>query len=406
MNYELRRKKLFEEMEENSIFAFFAKRPSEDAKRYDIDRNFFYLTGIAEFDDVLVLIKKNGKCKEKLYIHPIDLAQEKWTGETIRKEEAKKVAQIEEVGLITDYFSDILKELDYDTKLYLLSKEDDTKDYSYEDYFGRTILSKKLVTIVNGNSLLKRLRSVKDEEEASLIRKANIITNEGLNAILDNLKPGLMEYQIESFFDQAIKFNGATGYSFPTIAASGINGTCLHYSENKDVLKDGDLILFDLGASYKTYCADVSRTYPVNGKFSDRQKLVYEIVLNGQKLIERTVRPGYTTRELNQILIDYFAVELKKIGLIKDRSEVSKYYFHGVSHHLGMDCHDFCLYEKLKAGAIISNEPGLYIPEWNIGIRIEDDLFITEDGCINLSAGIIKEVKDIEEYMAKRGTKC
>lgn len=402
MDYQARRKKVLAALPENSVFVFFAKRPSEDAKRYDIERNFFYLTGIAEFDNVLVLSKKNGVAEEKLYIHPINPAQEKWTGKTIRSDEAKAIAKIEKIGLITEYFAEVKALLDYDTKLYLLSKEDETKDYSYEDYFSRLILKEKLVTIVNGNNILKRLRGVKDQEEADLIRKANLITNEGIKALLNNLKPGLTEYQVESYFDQAIKYHGATGFSFPTIAASGINGTCLHYSENKDLLKDGDLILFDLGASYQTYCADVSRTFPINGKFTERQKLVYEIVLNGQKLIEKTVKPGYTTRELNQILIDYFAVELAKIGLIKDKSEVTKYYFHGVSHHLGMDCHDFCLYEKLEAGAIISNEPGLYIPEWNIGIRIEDDLYLTEDGCINLSAGIIKEVAEIEAFMQNR----
>ena len=216
-----------------------------------------------------------------------------------------------------------------------------------------------------------------------------------------NARSGIYEYQLETYFDSSIKWNGANGYSFDTIAASGINGCCLHYSSNNSIIEDNSLILFDLGATYNYYCADISRTFPINGKFSPRQKEIYEIVLNGQKLMFENIKPGITQRDLNKILVDYFAKELKRIGLIKEDSEVSKYYYHGVSHHLGLDCHDLCDYGPLEAGAVISNEPGLYIPEENIGIRIEDDVLVTEDGCINLSEEIIKEIKDIESFMEK-----
>lgn len=400
MDYIKRRKNIFNEMKDNSIFVFFNIRPFEDASKYDVDRNFYYLTGILEFDNILVL-KKGTENIEKLYIHHIDLQQEKWTGKTIRKDEAINISGVKNIDYIDNFYDDLFKMIDEETSLYTLFKEDESIKYSYEELFRNKILDNFKITLINGNNILKKYRSIKDQEEIELIRKANLITNEGLKAILSNLKPGLKEYQVESYFDQAIKFNGATGYSFPTIAASGINGTCLHYSENNTEINDGDLVLFDLGASLNTYCADISRTYPANGKFTERQKLVYNIVLNGQKLIESKARPGYTTKELNQILIDYFFVELKKIALINTKDEVFKYYFHGVSHHLGMDCHDFCIYDSLKAGAVISNEPGLYIPEWNIGIRIEDDLLITEDGNINLSAGVIKEISEIEEFMSK-----
>jgi Xaa-Pro aminopeptidase len=156
-----------------------------------------------------------------------------------------------------------------------------------------------------------------------------------------------------------------------------------------------------LGSTFNYYCSDISRTFPVNGKFTPRQRQIYEIVLNGQKLMFKNMKPGITQRELNQILIKYYQVELKKIGLIKEDSEVSKYYFHGVSHHMGLDCHDLADYTPLKPGSVISNEPGLYIPEENIGIRIEDDVLITEDGCVNLSSEILKDPDEIEAFMAK-----
>ncbi len=163
----------------------------------------------------------------------------------------------------------------------------------------------------------------------------------------------------------------------------------------------GDLVLFDLGAHYNMYCADISRTFPVSGKFSLRQKEIYEIVLGGQEEVFKAAKPGVTTRELNQILLQYFAKELKRIGLIQEDKEVSKYYYHGVSHHIGLECHDLCEYIPLQAGSIISNEPGLYIAEENIGIRIEDDVLITETGCENLSKNIIKTVEEIEAFIAK-----
>lgn len=402
MNYKARQDKVLNLMKEDSLFVFFNKRASEESKPYDVNRNFYYLTGITEFDDILLLIKNKNETKAKLYIHRIDPEQERWTGKTVRQDEAKEITGITDIDVIDNFYTDILKYVDRHTSIYTLVNEDETKDYSYEDYFKRTLGHK--YTYLNGNNILKELRTVKDEEEIKLIRHANLITDRGLDSILTNLKPGLKEYQIESYFDQTIKFNGATGYSFNTIAASGINSTCLHYSENKDTLEDSDLILFDLGASYHTYCADISRTYPINGKFTDLQKKVYEIVLNGQKLIESKAKPGLTTRDLNNILIQYFIPQLRdNLKLITRPEEVRKYYFHGVSHHLGMDCHDFCIYDKLVPGCVISNEPGLYIPEWKIGIRIEDDLLITKTGCENLSQGVKKEIKDIEDFMAKRG---
>lgn len=402
MNYNERQHKILDLMPENSIFCLFNPRYNEESLTYDCDRNFYYLTGITEFDDILLLIKTKKETKTKLYIHEIDLEQERWTGKTLRNNEARDIAMVNEIGYINNFYNDIFNYIDKKTKIYILLPENENKDYCYENYFMRKISNETKANFLNGNSLLKQLRTIKTQEEADLIRQANIITNYGLNAILDNLKPGLKEYQIESYFDQAIKFNGATGHSFPTIAASGINSTCLHYSANTSTLEDGDLILFDLGASYKTYCADISRTYPVNGKFTNKQKQVYEIVLNGQKLIEKIAKPGLTTKDLNHSLIEYYIPHLKRLGLIKNNDEIRKYYFHGVSHHLGMDCHDFCIYEKLKPGCVISNEPGLYIPEWKIGIRIEDDLYITETGTINLSAGIIKEIDEIENYLAAR----
>ena len=181
-----------------------------------------------------------------------------------------------------------------------------------------------------------------------------------------------------------------------------MNGTMLHYETNRDTCKDGDLILLDLGAKWEGYCADITRTYPVNGKYSDRQRQVYEIVLKANREVVKAAKPGMTTKELNDICKKVLAEGCIKLGLIKEESEISKYYMHGVSHHLGIDVHDVTVASnaKLCPGAVITDEPGLYIDEWEIGIRIEDDLLITEDGCEVLSADIIRDPDEIEAFMA------
>ncbi|MDE6656468.1 MAG: M24 family metallopeptidase, partial [Anaeroplasmataceae bacterium] len=286
------------------------------------------------------------------------------------------------------------------TKLYVDLK-DEKNPYSTEMLYGKDSKEQHPhLVIFNAESLFKKARTIKLPEEIEEMKKAISITKKGIENILDHMKESY-EYQLESYFDQAIKYHGATGYAFPTIAASGKNACCLHYMDNEDIAKDGDLILFDLGCSYHMYCSDISRTFPVNGKFSPRQKQIYNIVLAGQEHVLKHIKPGITTKELNQILVKFYAVELKRIGLIQEDSEVSKYYYHGVSHHIGLDCHDLCEYTPLQAGSIISNEPGLYIAEEGIGIRIEDDILVTEDGCINLSKDILKTVDEIEAYLER-----
>ena len=241
----------------------------------------------------------------------------------------------------------------------------------------------------------------KEPEEIEIMKKAIDITSKGLENVLCHIGPK-MEYQLESYFDQAIKYNGATGYAFNTIAASGNNACCLHYCENNSMANEGDLILFDLGASVNMYCADISRTYPINGKFSPRQKELYDIVLGAQNEVFKACKVGVTTRELNQVVIKYYQKELKRIGLIKNDDEVSKYYYHGVSHHIGLNCHDLAKYGVgLEEGNIISNEPGLYIQEEGIGIRVEDDMLVTKDGAIWLSPQILKTTEEIEAFIEK-----
>jgi Xaa-Pro aminopeptidase len=199
-------------------------------------------------------------------------------------------------------------------------------------------------------------------------------------------------------FEYTIKANGATGIAFPTIAASGKNATVLHYTKNDGLLSDGHCLLLDLGAKYQYYCADITRTYPVNGVFDERQRLVYQLVLSGQKLVLSNIKPGTTTAELNDILRYYYVGEMTKLGLITAPEQLDDYYYHGVSHSLGLDTHDIGILSKqpLVAGNVITCEPGLYIGQWDIGVRIEDDVLVTENGYEVMSSMIPKELEEIE----------
>lgn len=399
------RNKILSQMEDNSIFIVFSRHNGSDdihKQDYNINRNFFYVSGNIEYENIVVLTKIEGKTNQIIYINPYDELKAKWVGAPLSQEEIKNTTGITDVRYLESFESNVKSLLSYVNKLYLDIESSGLKDNLSEDeIFAKNIKERyPWINILNGRKLFMHARTTKEPEEIEEIKKAIGITKLGIENILSNIGEKY-EYQLESYFDQAVKYNGATGYAFPTIAAAGKNATCLHYMENNCKAKNGDLILFDLGASLNMYCSDISRTFPISGKFTARQKQIYDIVLNGQKLVLDSAKPGLTTKKLNQILVDYYAVELKKIGLIDKPEDVYKYYYHGVSHHIGLDCHDLCEYNELKPGAIISNEPGLYIEEENIGIRIEDDILITETGAICLSQDILKTTDDIEKFIER-----
>ena len=396
------RNKILNQMDNNSLFLIFSREKEESIvnQRYNVNRNYYYASGVLEYGNILLLAKINNTSIETMFINPYDEFKAKWVGAPLSKDEVKELSGLKDVRYLDSFEDTLDRMLSAVETVYLdIAPSKLNSLLTPDEELAQKITSKKpWINIKNGRKLFSVARTCKEPEEIEEIKKAIEITNKGLQAILKNIKP-MYEYQIESYFDQAIKFNGATGYAFPTIAAAGKNATCLHYGNNDQMANDGDLILLDLGASYNMYCSDITRTYPVNGKYTERQKTLYNIVLNGQKLVFENAKPGVSTRDLNDILVKYFAVELKKIGLITEDHEVSKYYYHGVSHHMGLDCHDLCEYAPLKPGCIISNEPGLYIAEEGIGIRIEDDVLITEAGAEWLSPQIIKEVDEIEDFI-------
>ena len=402
------RKNLWSKLDEDSITLIFAGeapyKSADETYIFTPNRNFYYLTGIDSQKMILMLFKTNSKVEETLFIQKNDPFMARWMGEKMSVEEARQISGIENIKFVDELeetFGSILDRWKIDDLCLDLERQEFHISMDTSQRFAKAVMERyPYLRIKNIYHEISNLRLIKSEEEIALIREAIDITDNGIKALMKNSKAGMKEYELEAYFDFALKSAGVTDYAFPTIVACGKNATILHYDKNKSELKDDKLILFDLGAQYKYYNADISRTFPVNGKFTERQKQVYNVVLRAQEAVIKIAKPGIMFSVLNETAKKVLAEGCIELGLIKEVNELYKYYFHGVSHYLGLDTHDVGNRNiKLKAGMVLTNEPGLYIEEENIGIRIEDDLLITEYGCENLSKQIIKSVEEIEKFM-------
>ena len=412
--YKFNRDNLLDKIKDNSIVILFAgkaiQKTGDQTYPFTPNRNFYYLTGIKEEDHILVMTKINGVKSSKLYIKDIDLEMEKWVGKSIRKEEAEEIAAVDEVKFKSQFDGDIhgMITMKEEINLYLdLERMSANREGTISHRFANEITTKyQQVRINNVYSKIGELRLKKSQEEVDKIKKAIEITKSGIEKLMSEARVGMKEYELEAYFDFNCKVKGATGLAFTTIAAAGENATTLHYVDNNCELKENDLILFDLGAEYNCYNADISRTFPVNGKFTERQKEVYNAVLRVNEEIINLIKPGMKYKDVNEKATELIAEECIKLGLIKDKSEVRKYYYHSIGHSLGMDTHDIETPHRdiiFEPGVVFTVEPGIYIAEEGIGIRIEDDILFTEDGVINLSSDIIKTVEEIENFMSKNG---
>ena len=374
---------------------------------FEVDRNFYYLTGIDRENMTLLLLKYEGVSEEVLFIERYDEVMAKWVGGKMLPKKAKEISDISAIKYVDELEAKISQYMlicsNHDVSLYGVynKQEKDQEISSSEKLITEWKKCYSLVEVKQLKKVLTEMRICKDESEVDNLKSAIAITNKGIMAMMNNVKEKMNEAELEAHFNFEVRRNGCRN-SFASIVASGVNATVLHYVDNNDEISKGELVLVDLGASHQYYNADITRTFPASGKFTARQKEVYEVVLGGNKLIIDYAKPGMTLRELNEHLIKYYEEKLEDLGLLKNGKKVSDYYYHGVSHMLGLETHDVAYREYiLKPGNVFTVEPGLYIEEEEIGIRIEDNVLMTKEGCINLSADIIKEVKDIEKFMSK-----
>ena len=406
------REKLFGRIEMYSVAVIFAGRApykrGDEKYPFSPDRNFYYLTGIDREDCILFLAKTRAGVQETLYIPRDNGDMAKWVGANMTAAEATQISGIETIAWIDEFADDFASYLFKNgiKKLWL-----DMENREWDDALSPSLAFAKKIReqaphVVLGNLYpdFSEMRLIKEEWELERMRKAMDITRLGIEEMMKTARPGSMEYEMEAAFEYILKKNGVKDKAFGTIAAGGKRGTILHYDKNDQPVQEGELLLVDAGAQWQWYAGDITRTFPVSGKFTERQKLVYNIVLEGQRRVIEAIRPGVPFASLNELLKDYYFDALKEIGLAEEKEDVAKYYYHGVSHYLGAETHDIGRYidRSLQPGMVLTVEPGLYIEEWEIGIRIEDDVLVTEEGCEVMTSAMIKTVEEIEAFMEKK----
>ena len=390
-------------MAPNSVaLSFSGNELNRSADAYHLfaaDRNFVYLSGIEQKQSVLLLLKgQDGSVIQRLYLLPRDLMAERWTGRRLSREEAAEISGIADIRSTEDF------EVDFAAltfgKLYLdLFKNRETDHDRPAHLFAK---AHPQLTMENLEPLLRKLRTIKQKCEIEALRKAEEMTRAGILAMMRASRPGMYEYQYKAEFDRALGQFGPAPAGFQSIISAGANNFCIHYDAYTGQARDGDMVLNDVGAQWEGLIVDVSRGWPCNGKFTEKQRLLYECALKTSNYMFSIIRPGMKMRDVDATIRSYNAKLLVEAGVMASESEVGTYMWHGGAHHIGWDVHDMVqMPEILEPGMVFCVDVGIYHEQWGIGFRLEDNCLVTEEGCENLSAAIPRTIEEIEAVMAK-----
>jgi Xaa-Pro aminopeptidase len=383
---------------------------------FEQHRDIFYLSGVDQEESVLFLFPDcpNPDLREVLFVRETNDHIAVWEGEKLTKEAAFKTSGIKSVYWLQELDKVLFELSTYCDTFYINTNEHyraNVETETREDRFTKKLFAKYPAhSVAKSNPILQRLRSVKDQIELDLMQHACNITEKGFRRLLNFVKPDVWEYEIEAELLHEFVRNRSKGFAYTPIIASGNNANVLHYIENNQQCKAGDLILLDVAAEYANYSSDLTRTIPVSGRFSDRQKAVYNSVNNVKKEATNMLLPGTIWKEYHKEVGKIMTAELLKLGLL-DKADVQnedpnwpaykQYFMHGTSHNIGLDTHDYgLLYEPMKANMVFTVEPGIYIPDEGFGIRLEDDVVVQEKGTpFNLMQNIPIEADEIEDLM-------
>ena len=414
------RKKFASKLKPNSLAVFNSNDiypiSADSTLPFKQHRDIFYLSGVDQEESILVIFPDAPKKehREMLFLKETNEHIAIWEGEKLTKERAFETSGIKNVYWLQDFDKILFEVMTQAENVYLNTNEHYRANVETETREARFIkkLQKKYPahTYLRSQPILQRLRSVKEPQEIALIQKACDITEKGFRRVLKFIKPNIGEYEIEAEYIHEFTKNRANGFAYTPIIASGYNACVLHYIENNQQVKDGDMILMDVGAEYANYASDMTRCVPANGKFTPRQKEVYNAVLRVKDAAAKMLVPGTIWADYHVEVGKLMTKELLDLGLITKEDVANedpkwpaykKYFMHGTSHHMGLDTHDYgILTEPMQAGMVFTVEPGIYIPEENLGIRIEDDYVIQEKGePVNLMKNIPITVKEIEALM-------
>lgn len=416
------RAKLISRLKPNSVVIIHANdimpTNADGTMVFKQNSDLFYLTGVDQEETILVLAPDfpNEKMREILFLKETSEEIAIWEGHKLTKEEGRSTSGIENIKWKESFDQTLYALLAESEHVYLPSNEHIRNASLVETANDRFIkLCKDRFPLYKYERLapiIYDMRTIKSEEEVKLIAHACEITEKGFRRILDQVVPGVWEYEVEAEYAHTFIANRSKGFAYTPIIAGGFNACVLHYIENNQQLRDGDLLLMDVGAEYANYNADMTRTIPVNGRFTPRQKAVYDAVLRVKNQATELITPGTTIPEYHKAVGELMTEELLELGLLDktdiknqdpNRPAYKKYFMHGTSHHLGLDVHDVAsIYKKIEPGMVFTVEPGIYIREENIGIRLEDNILVTEYGHTNLMRNIPIHTEEIEDLMNKK----
>ncbi|HKG61516.1 MAG TPA: Xaa-Pro aminopeptidase [Pyrinomonadaceae bacterium] len=402
-------------------------RSNDTHYRFRQNSDFFYLTGFEE-PDALAVIKPESDQKYTLFVRPRDPEREIWDGRRAGVEGAKSEFGASESFTIAEFESKLREFLDGAHVLYYRLGEDrDLDNVILKEIASMRAINRKPVhppqTIIDPATIVHEMRVLKSPEEIEIMQAAADIAAEAHCEAMKAAKPGMQEYQIEALIEQVFRRHGASGPAYTSIVGAGPNATVLHYINNDGELRDGDLLLLDAGAEYKGYASDITRTFPINGRYTKAQREIYDLVLKAQMACVEMVRPGTTHDQLKQHSIEVLTEGMVELGLLKGKPEelikekkYEQFYMHGLGHMLGIDVHDVGRYyfgkesRALEPGVVMTVEPGIYvspdtkdIPEQylGIGVRIEDDVLCTNNGPRVLTHKVPKHAEEIEELIGR-----
>ncbi|MDD2544402.1 MAG: aminopeptidase P family protein [Candidatus Cloacimonetes bacterium] len=395
-----RREKLHASMQNGDAVIIFAAL-EENLKKFKQDNNFLYITGV-ECPNAIYLAFKGSSPVDFLFIQRGIPEREVWEGKKMSVEEARELSGIDNV-LYLDQFDGLLSQYCPAINRIHANIGAQVLDLPLSYPMFRLLPVRERypqIAIHCITDIMTPLRKVKSDWEIQQIQRAIDITGKGIVDIMEAAQPGMMEYELEAILFYRMQRSGLKHWGFAPIIAAGVNAATLHYEKNECQINSSELVLMDVGAANNNYSADVTRCFPISGKFSERQAQVYSAVLRVQKEIIGMIKPGVELMDLQVRTRELIAKELIELGLISDAADVTKYYMHGVSHFLGMDTHDLGgRNASLEVGNVITVEPGIYIPEEKLGVRIEDDVLVTESGYCVLSQNIPKEISEIEDIL-------
>jgi Xaa-Pro aminopeptidase len=409
-SHQLRRKQFYKNLNAGEaliLFAGAAPRKTADASYpFFANRNFYYLTGILQAGSIFVAFNQGGKVEETLFIHEKSPMAERWNGYRISNKEASEYSGIENVMDLEKFdeiLAGILKSGSVSALWYDFDKFDEGRKDAPQNRHSESILSAHpSVSLKNAYTVICEARTIKDAGEITEIRNALSVTRDGIHAMMKAAKSGMYEYQLEGVFNKVLADAGVREPAFSSIVSAGSNNFYIHYEEPTGILKDGDLILTDVGARKNQYVSDISRAFPVNGKFTPEQKEIYSIALKVNNELMGLLVPGKISFEdIEAHSRRRVGEELVAAGYLGKDEDVSKYYWHRGTHHIGLDVHDVGPPgQPIAPGMVFTIDVGIYIEDKNIGFRIEDNVAITEDGYEHLSADIVREIEDVEAMMS------